>query len=381
MVQQKLTKSEFKKGAENIILELDKYKRNSYFTHNIHPYPAKFIPQIPRELILRLSKKDDWVLDPFCGSGTTLVEAKLTCRNSIGVDVNPLSCLISKVKVTSLSLDNISEIKKVLFIIKRDILRNVKFEQPEYPNIDLWFSEKAKNSLSVIRHYLNAIEYGSVKEFLSVAFSSIVVKASNQESDTSYRSIKKNLNEEQIWNMFAKKVNDMLIRIRDFQSTACPTISEIYNHDSRNLSFIQKKIDLIVTSPPYLNSYDYYLYHKHRMLWLSMDVSTTQEFEFGSRNKHNDKHESLSDYLKSLKKVVSSASMKLKEGGYFSLVTGDGILRGELIKMNREMDQLFDEIGYRKLREIRFNQRKYTRSFTKNMKKIEKESYILVYRY
>lgn len=379
MVQQKLIDNESAKGPENIFLELDKYKKNSYLTHNIHPYPAKFIPQIPKDLIIWLSNKNDWVLDPFCGSGTTLVEARLTGRNSIGVDVNPLSCLISKVKVTSLNSDDISKIEKVLLIIKDDVLRNVKYEPPDYPNIDLWFSQQSKSSLSVIRHHLISLEDGPVKEFLSVAFSSIIVRVSNQESDTKYRSVKRYLDENQIWSLFDKKVHDMLKRIIEFQSTAYSTISKVYNHDSRNLSFVGRNIDLIVTSPPYLNSYDYYLYHKHRMMWLSMDVSTAQELELGSRNKHSDKGESLLSYLNSLKQVVSSASMILKEGGYFSMVTGDGILKGKLIKMNVEMDQLFNELGYKKLRELKFDQRKYTRSFIRNTKKIKKESYVLVY--
>lgn len=89
MVQKKIIEDEFKKGPDHVFLELEKYKQNSYLTHNLHPYPAKFIPQIPKELIVRLSKKNNWVLDPFCGSGTSLVEARLTGRNSIGVDVNP----------------------------------------------------------------------------------------------------------------------------------------------------------------------------------------------------------------------------------------------------------------------------------------------------
>jgi DNA methylase/MerR HTH family regulatory protein len=72
--------------------------KTSYLTHGLHPYPAKFIPQIPNALIQELSSVGETVADIFCGSGTTLVEALLLKRHAIGVDANPLAALISRAK-------------------------------------------------------------------------------------------------------------------------------------------------------------------------------------------------------------------------------------------------------------------------------------------
>lgn len=80
-----------------------------YFTHSYHRYPAKFIPQIAQRLIATYSEEGEWVLDPFMGSGTTLVEAKLHKRPSVGVDINPVTYLVSRAKVTSIPPDILRE--------------------------------------------------------------------------------------------------------------------------------------------------------------------------------------------------------------------------------------------------------------------------------
>ena len=71
-------------------------------THGFHNYPAMMIPQVAGRLLDIFSKKGDQVLDPFCGSGTVLVESKLRGLNSFGIDINPLAILLAKVKTTSL---------------------------------------------------------------------------------------------------------------------------------------------------------------------------------------------------------------------------------------------------------------------------------------
>ncbi|MEM3827929.1 MAG: DNA methyltransferase [Conexivisphaerales archaeon] len=69
-----------------------------YFTHGLHPYPARMVPQIAGRLLRRLVHVNDVVLNPFCGSGGVLVEARLVGLNSIGIDINPLACLLAEVK-------------------------------------------------------------------------------------------------------------------------------------------------------------------------------------------------------------------------------------------------------------------------------------------
>ena len=87
---------------QSLIDSLDAIQDKNYLTHGIHPYPAKFVPQIPGAIIDAYSKPGDTILDPFCGSGTTLLESIIRGRNALGIDINPIATLISRAKVTPL---------------------------------------------------------------------------------------------------------------------------------------------------------------------------------------------------------------------------------------------------------------------------------------
>ena len=87
--------------------------KTSYLTHGVHPYPAKFIPQIPNALIQELSGVGDTVADIFCGSGTTLVEALMLKRNAVGIDANPLACLISSAKTAQLKQSQLAQLRDI----------------------------------------------------------------------------------------------------------------------------------------------------------------------------------------------------------------------------------------------------------------------------
>lgn len=81
-------------------------QESGYASHQIHSFPAKFPPQLPRKFIEILTQPGEVVLDPMQGSGTTLLEAGITGRRGIGFDIDPLALLISKVKITSLDPDH-----------------------------------------------------------------------------------------------------------------------------------------------------------------------------------------------------------------------------------------------------------------------------------
>lgn len=93
--------------------------KTNYLTHRLHPYPAKFIPQIPNALIQELSRVGDTVGDIFCGSGTTLVESLTLKRNAVGIDASPLACLIARAKTTLITEAGKQELACLLEKVRR----------------------------------------------------------------------------------------------------------------------------------------------------------------------------------------------------------------------------------------------------------------------
>ena len=161
-------------------------------THGFHKYPAKFIPHIPYWAIKKFTGQEHGklILDPFCGSGTTLVEASLSGYNSIGIDIDPLSILISKVKTTKIS---IKELSLVVGWIKKNIhIKQNESFYPECNSLDHWFTQESVIKLSIIRTFINNLdviftpkkEILDIKDLLLICFSSIIRKVSNADNES-----------------------------------------------------------------------------------------------------------------------------------------------------------------------------------------------------
>ena len=116
----------------------------SILTHGLHKYPAKFFPELPRWLIKRYSKKNDIVLDPFAGSGTTNVEALLCRRNTVGIDVDPFSRFLSIIKTKPLNDQELIRAKRILLdsVIQYHPKKVAESDIPIFPYKDNWFNKE-----------------------------------------------------------------------------------------------------------------------------------------------------------------------------------------------------------------------------------------------
>ena len=139
----------------------------TYLSHDIHPYPAKFPPQIPAHVINLLSKNGEMVWDPFGGSGTTALEALINNRRCISTDINPIGGIIGKAKTTGLRLideqqldrfilrmEYYCENKNSLYEYIADNREALKTEIPDIPNIEKWFEETVICELAFIKNMI-----------------------------------------------------------------------------------------------------------------------------------------------------------------------------------------------------------------------------------
>ena len=225
------------------------------FTHGVHTYPAMMIPQIARRLIYLYGKDAKTLLDPFMGSGTSLVEASLTnqIKEAYGFDLNPLAFLISKVKTTPLNIENLD--KELSNIIKS---KNYK-ELPKFKNIEFWFKPKVIEQLAIIKTAINKINDKDIKDFFLVCFSETVRNVSNTRNGEFklYRMSDKDLIKHNPYvisefeRIALKNMKGMKEYVKVRQKTK--TIPQNYS-SMEELPLSPESIDLIVTSPPYGDS-------------------------------------------------------------------------------------------------------------------------------
>jgi len=149
-------------------------KDTAYITHGYHRYPAKFIPQIVSRLAEKYTKEGDLIVDPFGGCGTTLVESKVIGRPSVGVDVNPVAVLITKVKTTPIEAQKIEKAFITLEAKLSIYSKDTKVKAPEHERIDYWFKPEEKRKLAFIFAEISKLEDQDVRDFFYCGFSNIL---------------------------------------------------------------------------------------------------------------------------------------------------------------------------------------------------------------
>lgn len=341
--------------------------------HSIHPYPAKFIPQIPNTLISQLmTGEDSYILDPFCGSGVTLVEAQKLGFKSIGVDLNPIACLISRTKVNPLGNDFLDICQSIIQNCQTNVIKPIYCD---FKNREHWFSTEIFNSLAELKGGIEDYKGSSYWDALNFCFSSIIVKVSNQDSDTRYAYRYKNKHKGDVLNYFqnaALKLANCKINLE--------TPSRVINSNVLSLSDeqIPSNIGLVVTSPPYPCAYEYWLYHKFRMFWLGFNPQEIKEQEIGTRSLYFKKQKSEQYEFKSqMKQILLYLYPKCLNGAYLCFVQGRSKIHGKIYDNDKILSEIGQECGYTHIETIEREIKSSRKSFNLSHARIQKE-YIVI---
>lgn len=248
-----------------------------YLTHGFHSYPARMIPQIPSTLLdyyksEGVVSEGDTVYDPFSGSGTTAVEARLHGLNAEANDINPLACLLSLAKSVPLNPNEINTARQALLDGLADELREIRrayadetLERDDKPAVrDGWFPEPQLQELWHIRDRIDDVEaeYGErIGRFFRIALSGISREVSYQRNGEYKRyrlpEEKREDHDPNVFDLFQSNLNQNIKRMRKYSSRVDSSLTTtIYYADSRtattNESAVEKdSADLVITSPPY----------------------------------------------------------------------------------------------------------------------------------
>lgn len=345
----------FVSKPENLDLENWDFigEETQYFLHKLHPYPARFIPQIPKRAISRWSEQGDTVLDPFCGSGTTLLECAFAGRNSIGVDNNEVAILVSKAKLAEYSDSDYIAISNLVDEVEKTPLDKIYAEKdrwisfaPKYPSINKWFHEASVIDLSWLRHQIQKLPEPA--RLLGLAtFSSLIVRVSRQDSDTRYSAVDKKYKPGSTIRLWTTRTRDALERAQDTALHRKQSKHDLYIADSRQLNFIDDEtVDLIVTSPPYLNTYDYHKYHRHRLHWIDGDVPFARDHEIGKHDTFTRKNAIPDPFFDDLRRCLIEWDRVLKPGARALVVIGDAIVNKQFVPVGDMLTDLGLNIGF-----------------------------------
>lgn len=237
----------------------EEYKMSEY-THAIHSYPAMMMPRIARNVIQEYATSESIVLDPYMGSGTTLLEGMVeNVGKVIGFDLNPLAVLISTAKTTKFNLE---KIKKEIDNLDYHLSVLSNYEHPSFTILESWFKQENIDELARLKAVINNIEDSDVRLFFSVVFSETVRHVSfTRNGEFKLYKIpesKRDSHNPDAIAIFSQKLQSVYTTVKDFYENTTflnsQTDVSIMNAAITDSDVKPNSIDLVVTSPPYGDS-------------------------------------------------------------------------------------------------------------------------------
>ena len=356
-------------------------KNTKTYTHGFHTYPAMFIPQVARKLLLEFSHPGDTVADIFCGSGTTLVEAMMLQRNAIGIELNPLACLVTRAKTTPIEPELlVKAYQQITDHYAKNPVQPIAF--PKVSNMDYWFSPEAMGELNALKQAIVNTENQALIDFFYVAFSEIVRKISYTKNGEfklvrDKNKVANGVDLDTI-SAFGEVAQNNIAAMRSFCLDSSPNVNVriIHGDSTQNLDLPDESVDFILTSPPYGDSRSTVAYGQFSRLsaqWLDMLPQDKKDIDRtllgGNKNgnlnaainMHSDvlkqslqliaeqdeaRAREVASFYQDLHCAFERASRLLKPDKYFIIVIGNRTVKGINLKSDLIIADLCQALGF-----------------------------------
>ena len=373
-----------------LVPELKKAER---YTHLIHSYPAKLLANIPYFFFATdtLCPTNGTILDPFCGTGTVLLEAALSGRNALGADANPLAELITRGKTVYISEEELQETLTVILERAKRYRRTVV--HPEA--VAVWYSPRCLQQLTNLQRTIEEIEDESQKTFFELCFSGLARKVSFADPSISvpvhwnpdrFRSNPQRMEEVKMKLELLHTVNvydrfetvckaniDRVVSLRDKIREGIST--RIVSKDARQLGLADNSVDMILTSPPYAGAQKYIRASWLNLYWLNLvkieDIRELKKHNIGREDyKKDEVFESYTgieradavlkelydrgymkraflaaNYLNEMKVALDESYRVLKKDGYMVIVIGNNTVCGQSFNTQDYLTSYLQSIG------------------------------------
>jgi SAM-dependent methyltransferase len=308
--------------------------------HGFHTYAARLHPETAARLVAGLAPLPVTVLDPFCGSGTILVEARRLGHRTLGVDANPLAVELTWLKTRGITPELATQIQATAQSVaehaderrrtKAGPTRRYGREDLELYDVHLLFE------LDGLKDGISKLATGDMRRALLLVLSACLGKVSRRPQDTANEARGRRLPAGFAIRFFVAKAKDLAERLTEYTSLvpddapAC----DVRAGDAREVRHLRDaSVDLVVTSPPYPGVFDYYLQHAARLRWLDLEAKGLRNRELGSRRRLNslDFDAALEEWRRDFGQVLAALRRVLRRGGRAALVIADSAVAGRAV--------------------------------------------------
>jgi hypothetical protein len=330
-------------------------RRTRAHIHGFHSYPARLHPDTAAALIDGLSKPGETILDPFCGSGTVLLEARLQGRLALGRDVNPLAVALAKLKTGGSSLAQRTAVAEEAATVTQEAETRRAHKNPpseRYPKEDLeLFEIHVLLELDSLRTGIRAVKDRATRRILLLTLSSILTKVSRRHGDSSRKRSERRLPSGYTIRMFEDRATELCRQLEAFEELlpAKSKAPDVRDDDARTLKSVAAgSVELVLTSPPYPGVYDYYDHHAARLRWLGMDSADFRRGEIGSRRQLNrlTPETAVQRWEEDFTRVLRAVSRVLKVDRFAAFVVADTAVSGAVVRGDVTTARLAEQVGF-----------------------------------